>query len=65
MQPVAHCQNVEIARVCADDLSPEEFHARYFRAAKPVVITGATDDWPARDWTIDRLVDRVGSNKVR
>ena len=62
--PVSHCRNVEIPRAEASELSPEEFHSRYFRRAEPVVITGATDDWPARQWTIDDLVQRVGQNKV-
>ena len=61
---VAHCINVEIERVSADKLTPEDFHRHYFRTAKPLVITGATEDWPARKWTIDNLIDRVGSNKV-
>jgi len=64
IQPVAHCDNVEIERLSASELSPADFHTKYFRLAKPVVITGATDQWPARAWTIENLVQRVGNNKV-
>ena len=64
IQPVAHCDNVEIERLSANELSPADFHTKYFRLAKPVVITGATDQWPARKWTIENLVQRVGDNKV-
>ncbi len=55
---------VEIPRVPASLLSPDQFHADYFLRARPVVITGATDAWPARDWTVEGLVERVGQNKV-
>ena len=64
IQPVAHCDNVEIERLSASELSPADFHTKYFRLAKPVVITGATDQWQARKWTIENLVQRVGDNKV-
>jgi len=54
--------NSEIPR--ASNLSPEEFHRDYFLKARPVIITDATEDWPARKWSLDGLVDRVGDNEV-
>lgn len=48
----------------AHDLSPDDFEELYFRRAKPVVITGVTDGWPCRQWTIESLMERVGDNKV-
>ncbi|TRY64207.1 hypothetical protein TCAL_11500 [Tigriopus californicus] len=54
----------EIPRVSFVDLSTPEFIERYFLQAKPVVITGATETWPARDWTIANLMERVGQNEV-
>jgi len=59
---VSACQSSPIPRV--SDLSEEQFHTEYFLPARPVIITDATDDWPAREWTIDRLVERVGGNQV-
>ena len=59
---VACCQSTVIPRVSG--LSEKEFHQDYFLAARPVIITDATEDWPARQWTISSLVDRVGDNEV-
>ena len=59
---VSCCQSREIPRVSA--LSPAQFHAEYFLRARPVIITDAAEDWPARSWTIPGLVDRVGDNEV-
>jgi len=56
------CESTPIPRVSA--LSEEEFHKQYFLPAKPVIITDATEDWPARKWTIESLVQRVGDNEV-
>lgn len=52
----------EIPRVEAPD--PETFHREYFLRARPVVITGATEHWPARGWTVEGLAERVGANEV-
>jgi len=54
--------NHEIPRV--SNLSEIDFHNEYFLKAKPVIITDATDDWPARNWTIPSLIERVGENQV-
>jgi len=59
---VACCQSTVIPRVSG--LSEKEFHQDYFLPARPVIITDATEDWPARQWTISSLVDRVGDNEV-
>jgi len=56
------CQSDEIPRV--SNLSEREFHDEYFLKARPVIITDATEDWPARSWTIPDLVDKVGENEV-
>lgn len=59
------CHRVSpIERVQSSDLSPQEFQERYFKQAKPVIITNGTDDWPARQWTIESLMARVGDNEV-
>ena len=55
------CDSTPIPRVSA--ISEEEFHKHYFLPAKPVIITDATEDWPARNWTIESLVQRVGENE--
>ena len=60
---VSCCQSSSvIPRVSS--LSEKDFHDNYFLPARPVIITDATEDWPARDWTIPALVDRVGHNEV-
>ena len=56
------CASVEIPRV--SDLSEKQFHDEYFVRQRPVIITDAADDWPARSWTIPSLVERVGDNEV-
>jgi len=57
--------NSEIPRIPASDLSEEDFNLNYFKQAKPVIITGATTEWPAtRSWTITSLMEKVGNNEV-
>ena len=53
------CQSTAIPRVSG--LSEKDFHELYFVPAKPVIITDATDDWPARSWTIENLVCQSAS----
>ena len=57
-------KNNEIERRESCGLSTQEFLQSYFQKSRPVVITGATDGWPARQWTIPSLVERVGQNEV-
>ena len=54
----------QIPRVSAHDLDADAFQREFFDKCRPVVICGATDDWPARRWTIESLVERVGQNEV-
>ena len=57
--------NSEIPRINASELSEEDFNIKYFKQAKPVIIVGATTDWPAtKTWTITSLMERVGKNQV-
>jgi len=59
---ISCCESSPIPRVSA--LSEKDFHEQYFLPAKPVIITDATEEWPARNWTIENLVERVGHNEV-
>lgn len=53
----------EVVRV--DKPSGDEFLTRFYAAHRPCVITGAMEDWPARDrWTLDYLEERVGDAEV-
>ena len=57
--------NSEIPRIPAAHLSQDDFNTNYFKQAKPVIITGATTDWPAiKSWTIPFLMDKVGENEI-
>ena len=40
------------------DISKEEFTEKYLNKREPVVLEGCQDDWPARDWTFDNILDR-------
>ena len=47
-------------------LSVEEFVERYERPRRPCVITGLCDGWrAAREWTPDRLLERLGGCKFK
>lgn len=56
--------NTEIPRVPFGELSVDRFQEEYFSKAKPVIITGMTENWPCRQWTIEGLMKRVGDNQV-
>ena len=57
--------NSEIPRIPATGLSADEFNIKYFKEGKPIIITGATADWPAiQSWTIPSLMEKVGKNEV-
>jgi Cupin-like domain len=46
-------------------LSRRDFLERYYARNRPVLITGLSDDWPARrDWTPERLKERLGHVEV-
>lgn len=58
--------------VCLGDIerirppSLEDFHERYLRARRPVIIEGVNDSWPARTrWTPEYLKGRFGTRPVR
>ncbi len=55
-------QPAEVAR--RDGLSSEAFFAEYYSTLTPVVLTGLTDHWPGRQWTLQSLADRVGNPEV-
>jgi hypothetical protein len=49
-----------------DKPSVEEFHRRFVRARRPVVLTGAIDDWPARRlWSPEYFEERLADARVR
>ncbi|KAJ1485792.1 hypothetical protein T484DRAFT_1792119 [Baffinella frigidus] len=56
----------EVPRISANDITPEEFEARYIKRGMPVVLTGAMDAWPAymqgssRKWTFDFFTKQYG-----
>jgi lysine-specific demethylase 8 len=53
----------DIERVAAP--SPAVFLREYVRRAKPVVLTGLTDEWPARRrWSVEHLAQRFGATRV-
>lgn len=55
-----------LPRVDASSLTAEEFAERYERPRQPVVLTGLCDAWPAaREWTLDRLLQRLGHCKFK
>lgn len=59
----------ECERVDAAALSSEEFFSRFVARSRPVVLAGATRQWPAvaageRRWTDDRLREVIGGRRV-
>src|SRR5437764_12619279 len=55
--------NKQIERV--ERPSPERFYRAFVLADKPVIITGAMEEWKARSlWTIDYLKERLGRKQV-
>ncbi|WP_405487688.1 cupin-like domain-containing protein [Nocardia sp. NBC_00511] len=48
-----------------DATARERFHAAYFRHKYPVVVKGAIDAWPARQWDLDYLTRQTGERVVR
>jgi ribosomal protein L16 Arg81 hydroxylase len=46
-------------------LSREEFFENHYALNRPVVMTGAINDWPALDaWTLDYLKQKLGHHRV-
>lgn len=53
----------EIERIAPP--SAEVFRREYLDAERPVIITGLTDDWPARtQWSLDYFADRFGDRRL-
>jgi hypothetical protein len=45
--------------------SRREFEERFLFPQRPVIITGAMEDWPARErWTNDYLTEKVGARTI-
>ncbi|HQY63782.1 MAG TPA: cupin-like domain-containing protein [Polyangiaceae bacterium] len=44
--------------------SADEFYARYFEANRPCVLPDFTRGWPAREWTPERLAERLGGEEI-
>lgn len=48
-----------------ENISKEEFVAKYYKPQIPVLITGLTKDWPAyNNWTLDYIQQRAGDQTV-
>lgn len=52
----------EIPRRAA--LSPETFFAEHYATLTPVLLTGLTDHWPGRAWSLDDLAAKVGNPEI-
>ena len=59
--PVAATEN-NVMRV--DQLNYRDFVNDFQRARRPVIMTDATRDWSALQWTPERLVQRVGHRQL-
>jgi hypothetical protein len=50
---------MNIPRVSADDVCPEEFYDSYIKSGTPAILTGALTHWPLETtWTFEHL-DRI------
>lgn len=48
-----------------ESISPEDFHQRYFKPRKPLILTGLSKNWPAyTKWTWEYFQQLVGQEKV-
>ena len=61
---------LEIPRVAADSITPQDFEAKYIQRAMPVILTGAMEAWPAfaagsdQRWSIENFSRRFGETEV-
>ena len=53
---------MSIERIKAPSLAT--FQREFQNRARPVILTGLMDDWPARSWTLDVLRERYGHRRV-
>jgi len=55
-----------IERIHANNITVEEFLEKYEKGSKPVIITGASDDWPAHEkWSLKGMLERFGDSKFK
>ena len=54
---------MECPRVPRSELTAETFLRSYVLKSRPVIITGAMEGWPVRDWTPTALVERFGGER--
>lgn len=47
-----------------DRLDADRFFEEHYARLAPVVLTGLTDHWPARRWTLETLAARVGNPEI-
>jgi len=52
--PVERVERPDVAR----------FRRDYLNRSAPVVLTGVTEGWPARGWSLDTLAERLGDRQV-
>jgi hypothetical protein len=62
---VARTSSAPIVVDCRRDLTPATFVGEYFARNRPVRLDGLTQHWPARRWTPESLVGRLGPALVR
>ncbi|MCG2839455.1 cupin-like domain-containing protein [Sandaracinobacter sp. RS1-74] len=47
-----------------DRLPAEDFFAEHYNRLSPVVLTGLTEHWPGRQWTLESLAAKVGNPEI-
>lgn len=47
-----------------ETVEPKELLEHYFKANRPCVLTRYTEGWPARSWTPESLVDKLGDPEM-
>jgi hypothetical protein len=45
-------------------LSPDSFFTEHYTTLTPVVLTGLTEDWPGRAWSLETLAAKVGNPEI-
>lgn len=53
-----------VDRIHISNISLTHFHDHYFTTQTPVVITGLTENWPARQWSLDTLAEACSNEPV-
>ena len=53
-----------VDRINGRDVSAERFFTDYVVENQPVILTNLCEDWPARKWTADSLVDQHGEREI-